>query len=124
MNGRGYYLKDGGYYFAINDYIDLALIGEIYTNLSWAAEAKSNYYRRYKYKGNFDIRYGITKTGIRGDTNTYNKYGDFKVAWRHDQDAKANPNSRFSANVNLISRNYNRNTTNSMIISIVQRRPA
>lgn len=113
MNGRGYYLKDGGYYFAINDYIDLALIGEIYTNLSWAAEAKSNYYRRYKYKGNFDIRYGITKTGIRGDTNTYNKYGDFKVAWRHDQDAKANPNSRFSANVNLISRNYNRNTTNS-----------
>jgi lipopolysaccharide assembly outer membrane protein LptD (OstA) len=113
MNGRGYYLKDGGYYFAINDFIDLALIGEIYTNLSWAAEAKSNYYRRYKYKGNFDIRYGITKTGIRGDTNTYNKYGDFKVTWRHDQDAKANPNSRFSANVNLISRNYNRNTTNS-----------
>lgn len=113
MNGRGYYLKDGGWYFAINDYIDLALIGEIYTNLSWAAEARSNYYRRYKYKGNFDIRYGVTKTGIRGDTTTYNKYGDFKVTWRHDQDAKANPNSRFSANVNLISRNYNRNTTNS-----------
>ena len=113
MNGRGYYLKDGGYYFAINDFVDLALIGEIYTNLSWAAEAKSNYYRRYKYKGNFDIRYGVTKTGIRGDSNTYNKYGDFKVTWRHDQDAKANPNSRFSANVNLISRNYNRNTTNS-----------
>ncbi len=113
MTGRGYYLKDGGYYFAINDFVDLALIGEIYTNLSWAAEARSNYYRRYKYKGNFDIRYGITKTGIRGDTNTFNKYGDFKVAWRHDQDAKANPNSRFSANVNLVSRNYNRNTTNS-----------
>jgi len=113
MNGRGYYLKDGGYYFAINDFVDLALIGEIYTNLSWAAEAKSNYYRRYKYKGNFDIRYGITKTGIRGDTNTFRQYSDFKVSWRHDQDAKANPNSRFSANVNLISRNFNRNTTNS-----------
>ncbi|MBR6331120.1 MAG: LPS-assembly protein LptD [Bacteroidales bacterium] len=113
MNGRGYYLKDGGWYFAFNDYVDLALIGELYTNLSWALEAQSNYYRRYKYKGNFDIRYGVTKTGIRGDTNTYNKYGDFKVTWRHDQDAKANPNSRFSANVNLISRNYNRNTTNS-----------
>lgn len=113
MNGRGYYLKDGGYYFAINDFVDLALLGELYTNLSWALEAQSNYYRRYKYKGNFDIRYGVTKTGIRGDTNTYNKYGDFKVTWRHDQDAKANPNSRFSANVNLISRNYNRNTTNS-----------
>ena len=113
MNGRGYYLKDGGYYFAINDYLDLSLLGEIYTNLSWAAEAKSNYYRRYRYKGNIDFRYGITHTGIRGDTNTFQKYSDFKVAWRHDQDAKANPNSRFSADVNLISRNYNRNTTNS-----------
>ena len=112
MNGRGYYLKDGGYYFAINDFLDLSMIGEIYTNLSWAAEAKSNYYRRYKYKGFLDVRYGITKTGIYGDTNTYRKYSDFKVTWRHDQDAKANPNSRFSANVNLISRNYNRNTTN------------
>lgn len=113
MNGRGYYLKDGGYYFAINDFIDLSLLGELYTNLSWTAEAKSNYFRRYRYKGSFDIRYGITKTGIRGDTNTFNRYSDFKVMWRHDQDAKANPYSRFSADVNLISRNYNRNTTNS-----------
>ncbi len=113
MTGRGYYLKDGGYYFAINDFVDLSLIGEIYTNLSWAAEARSNYNRRYKYKGNFDIRYGITKMGIQGDTNTFRKYSDFKIAWRHDQDAKANPNSRFSADVNLISRNYNRNTTNA-----------
>ncbi len=113
MTGRGYYLKDGGYYFAINDRIDLSLLGEIYTNLSWAAEAKSNYYRRYRYKGNFDVRYGITKTGIRGDTNTFRRYSDFKVAWRHEQDAKANPYSRFSADVNLISRNYNRNTTSS-----------
>ena len=113
MTGRGYYLKDGGYYFAINDYLDLSLIGELYTNLSWAAEARSNYYRRYRYKGNFDIRYGVTKTGMRGDTNTWQKYSDFKVAWHHDQDPKANPNSRFSADVNLISRNYNRNTTNA-----------
>ena len=112
MNNRGYYLKDGGYYFALNDYVDLTLLGEIYTNLSWAAEARSNYYRRYKYKGNIDIRYGITKEGIYGDSTTYNRYSDFKIAWVHDQDAKANPNSRFSANVNLQSRNYNRNTTN------------
>ena len=112
MNNRGYYLKDGGYYFAINDNIDLSLLGEVYTNLSWAAEAKSNYYRRYKYKGAFDIRYGITKEGIFGDTNTYNRYSDFKVTWQHNQDAKANPYSRFSANVNLQSRNYNRNTSN------------
>lgn len=112
QNGRGYYLKEGGYYWAINDFADLAMLGEIYTNLSWAAEAKSNYYKRYKYKGSFDIRYGRTKEGIRGDTNTYNVYSDFKVAWTHNQDAKANPNSRFSANVNLQSRNYSKNTTN------------
>ena len=112
MNNRGYYLKDGGYYFAINDNIDLSLLGEIYTNLSWAAEARSNYYVRYKFKGNFDIRYGITKEGIPGDSNTFKKYSDFKLAWKHEQDAKANPYSRFTADVNLQSRNYNKNTTN------------
>ena len=113
MNNRGYYLKDGGYYWPINDNLDLSLIGEIYTNLSWAAEAKSNYYVRYKYKGDVDIRYGITKEGIPGDSATFKKFSDFKLVWKHDQDAKANPRSRFSANVNLQSRNYNKNTTNS-----------
>lgn len=113
MNYRGYYLKDGGYYWAINDNIDLALTGELYTNLSWAAEAKSNYYVRYKYKGALDLRYGQTFEGIRGDSNTFNSFNDFKFTWRHDQDAKANPYSRFSANVNLQSRNYNKNTTNT-----------
>ena len=112
MNYRGYYLKDGGYYFAINDNWDLALIGDIFTNLSWAAEAKSNYYKRYKYKGQFDVRYGITYEGIRGDSNTFSAFSDFKVNWTHDQDPKSNPYSRFSANVNLQSRNYNKNTTN------------
>ena len=112
MNYRGYYLKDGGYYWIIGDCLDLALTGELYTNLSWAAEAKSNYFKRYHYKGLFDIRYGRTFEGIRGDSNTFNAFSDFKVNWRHDQDAKANPYSRFSANVNLQSRNYNRNTTN------------
>lgn len=112
MNYRGYYLRDGGYYWAVNDNLDLALLAELYTNLSWAGELKSNYYKRYKYKGSFDLRYGRTFTGIRGDTNTFNAYNDFKFAWQHSQDAKANPYSRFSANVNLQSRNYSRNTTN------------
>lgn len=112
MNYRGYYLKDGGYYFALSDNMDLALLGELYTNLSWAAEAKSNYYVRYKYKGAVDLRYGQTFEGIRGDTANFNSFNDFKFTWRHDQDAKANPYSRFSANVNLQSRNYNKNTTN------------
>ena len=112
QNYRGYYLRDGGYYFALGDNWDLSLLGDIYTNLSWALEAKSNYYKRYKYKGAFDARYGITYEGIRGDTNTFNAFTDFKFTWRHDQDPKANPYSRFSANVNLQSRNYNRNTSN------------
>ena len=112
MNYRGYYLKDGGYYWAINDNIDLAMLGELYTNLSWAAEAKSNYYKRYRYKGLLDMRFGRTFTGIRGDTNTFSAYNDFKFMWQHNQDTKSNPYSRFSANVNLQSRNYNKNTTN------------
>lgn len=113
MNYRGYYLKNGGYYFALNDNMDLTLLGELYTNLSWAAEAKSNYYRRYKYKGAIEVRYGQTFEGLREDTANFNSFNDFKLTWRHDQDAKANPYSRFSANVNLQSRNYNKNTTNS-----------
>ena len=113
MNYRGYYLKNGGYYFALNDNLDLTLLGELYTNLSWAAEAKSNYYRRYKYKGAIEVRYGQTFEGLREDTANFNSFNDFKLTWRHDQDAKANPYSRFSANVNLQSRNYNKNTTNS-----------
>ena len=112
QNYRGYYLQNGGYYFAINDNWDLALLGDLYTNLSWALEAKSNYYKRYKYKGQVDARYGITYEGIYGDSNSYNSYTDFKFVWAHEQDAKANPNSRFSANVTLQSRNYNRNTSN------------
>ena len=112
QNYQGYYLRDGGYYFAINDNWDLALIGDLYTNLSWALEGKANYYKRYKYKGQLDARYGITHEGIYGDDNTYNSFSDFKFVWTHEQDAKANPNSRFSANVTLQSRNYNRNTTN------------
>ena len=112
QNYRGYYLRDGGYYFALGDNWDLALLGDIYTNLSWALEAKSNYYKRYKYKGAFDARYGITYEGIRGDSNSFSEYTDFKITWTHDQDSKANPYSRFSANVNLQSRNYNKNTSN------------
>lgn len=111
MNSRGYYLNNGGYYWAVNDYLDLTLLADIYTNLSWQLNAKSNYYKRYRYKGSFDIRYGNTIEGLKGDPNTYNNYNDFKFNWKHQQDSKANPYSRFSADVNLQSRNYNRNTT-------------
>ena len=112
MNYRGYYLRDGGYYFAINDNLDLALTGELYTNLSWAIDGKTNYYPPYKYNRMAEARMGQTFEGIRGDTTTFHSFNDFKITWQHDQDPKANPYSRFSANVNLQSRNYNKNTTN------------
>ena len=111
-NNRGFYLRGGGYYFAINDYIDLLLAGDIYTNLSWAINPKTNYYKRYKYKGAVDLRYERTKLGIKG-TELYSEFGDFKLSWTHQQDPKANPNSRFSANVNLVSRNYSKWTSNT-----------
>lgn len=111
-NNRGFYLRGGGYYFAINDYVDLLLTGDIYTNLSWAINPKSNYYKRYKYKGSLDLRYERTKLGIK-ETDSYSEFGDFKLAWNHQQDPKANPNSRFSANVNLVSRNYSKWTSNT-----------
>lgn len=112
MNNRGYYLSNGGYYLPLGECMDLTLLGDLYTNLSWAAEGKIQYYRRYRHKGNFDIRYGITKEGIRGDSNTYSRFSDYKIVWKHEQDPKANPNSRFSADVQLQSRNYSKNTTN------------
>lgn len=111
MNHRGYYLRNGGYYFAVNDNMDLSLTGDIYTNLSWAVAAKSNYYKRYKYKGYFDVRYERVKTGIKGDSNTFDQYGAYMISWKHQQDAKANPYSRFSADVKLQSGNFNRTTT-------------
>ena len=111
-NNRGFYLRGGGYYFAINDYFDLLLAGDIYTNLSWAINPKTNYYKRYKYKGALDLRYEKTKLGLKG-TDSYSEFGDFKLAWTHQQDPKANPNSRFSANVNLVSRNYSKWTSNT-----------
>lgn len=111
-NNRGFYLRGGGYYFAINDYVDLLLAGDIYTNLSWALNPKTNYYKRYKYKGAVDLRYERTKLGIKG-TELYSEFGDFKLSWTHQQDPKANPNSRFSANVNLVSRNYSKWTSNT-----------
>ena len=113
MNGRGYYLKDGGYYFAINDNLDVSLLAELYTNLSWKGEVRSNYYRRYRYKGFVDVSYGRYRQGLRGDTSAFRVFNDFKVSWQHSQDPKANPNSRFTANVNLQSRNYSKTTTNS-----------
>lgn len=109
---RGYYLRDGGYYFAINDYVDLALTGEIYTKGSWGVNAKSAYIKRYKYSGNVDLSYITTITGDKGLPD-YTKMRNFKIAWTHTQDTKNNPNMSLSASVNFTTSGYTRNDLNS-----------
>ncbi len=109
---RGFYLSDGGYYFAINDNIDLALTGEIYTKGSWGLKATSTYAKRYKYNGNFNISYLKTITGEKGSPD-YSAQTNFQVIWSHSQDSKANPNMNFSASVNFATSGYQRNDLNS-----------
>lgn len=109
---RGFYLRDGGYYFAINDYVDLALRGEIYTKGSWGISAFSNYSKRYKFHGTFNISFLTTITGDKG-TPDYQKMKNFQVIWSHSQDSKANPNLSFSASVNFATSGYTRNDLNS-----------
>ena len=108
-NLRGYYLQNGGFYFALSDQIDLTLLGDYYTNGSFALNAQSQYRKRYKYNGNFNIRYENLIESQRGFPD-YSKGTIYNIQWSHSQDAKANPNSRFSASVNLGSSNYFRNS--------------
>ncbi len=109
---RGFYLSDGGYYFAINDNIDLALTGEIYTKGSWGLSAQSTYAKRYKYNGRFNINYLKTINGEKGDPD-YSTATNFQVLWSHSQDAKANPNMTLSASVNFTTSGYSRSSVNS-----------
>lgn len=109
---RGFYISNGGYYFAINDYVDAAVTGEIYTKGSWGLNAQSTYSKRYKFNGNFNIGYTVNVTGDKGLPD-YTKSKDFKVSWTHTKDIKANPNLDFSASVNLMTSSYDRNNLNS-----------
>lgn len=109
---RGYYLSNGGYYFAINDNIDLALTGELYTRGSWGIAARSNYVKRYKYSGSFNISYLKSIFGEKGEPD-YSSQTNFQVLWNHSQDSKANPNLNFSASVNFSTSGYNRNDQSS-----------
>ena len=109
---RGFYLSDGGYYFAINDMIDLALTGEIYTKGSWGLSAQSTYRKRYKFNGHFNINYLKTIYGEKGDPD-YATGTNFQVIWNHSQDSKANPNMNLSASVNFSTSGYSRSSTNS-----------
>ncbi len=109
---RGYYLSDGGYYFAISDNMDLALRGEIYTKGSWGISAQSNYVKRYKYSGNFNLSYLKTIYGEKGSPD-YSAQTNFQILWSHSQDSKANPNMSLSASVNFTTSGYSRNDMSS-----------
>ena len=110
---RGFYLRDGGYYFALSDKMDLKLIGEIYTKGSWGISAASNYRKRYKFSGSFYASYQNSVTGEKNMPD-YGKQTSFKVQWSHRQDAKANPFSNLSASVNFATSSYERNNLTSM----------
>jgi len=110
---RGFYLRDGGYYFAISDKIDLKLLGEIYTKGSWGLSGQSNYKKRYRFSGAVNISYQNT---VEGEKNMpdYSVSKSFKVQWSHRQDPKANPAQTFSASVNYATSSYERNNLTSM----------
>lgn len=107
---RGYSLRDGGYYFAINDYIDLKLTGEIYTKGSWGLNAQSSYRKRYKYSGNFNLGYLVTKLGDKEIPRDYSVAKDVNLSWSHQQDPKKDMFRTLSASVNFRTSSYNRNS--------------
>ena len=112
-NDRGYFLQNGGYYFAINDHVDLAVLGDYYTNGSYGLRLESSYATRYKYRGNVSFRYENLLNSERGFPD-FRQTTIYNFRWSHNQDAKANPNSRFSASVNLGSSQYFQQSINQV----------
>ncbi len=112
-NAQGYFLQNGGYYFALSKHYDLALLGDYYTNGSYAIRAETSYAKIYKYRGNFNFRFENQISGERGLPG-YAKTNLYNLQWSHAPDAKATPNSRFSASVNLGSQKYFKNSFNQI----------
>jgi len=110
---RGFYLRDGGYYFALSDYLDLKLTGEIYTKGSWGVSAQTSYRKRYKFNGSFYINYQVTKNGEK-NLPDYSATKNFKIQWSHSQDPKVSTNSSFSASVNFATQSYEKNNLSSL----------
>jgi len=110
---RGFYLRDGGYYFAFNDYVDAKVLGELYTKGSWGLSLQSTYRKRYRYNGSFYASYQHTQSGEKNMPD-FSVTKSFKIAWTHRQDAKANPTQTFTASVNFATTNYERNNLTSM----------
>lgn len=112
-NSQGFFLQNGGYYFAGNDFFDLTLLGDIYSNSSWGFNGETSYKVRYKYSGRMSFRYENLIYGLKGFED-YSKRKNFNIRWSHSQDSKANPNSRLSASVNLGSSKYYRESLNQL----------
>lgn len=111
---RGFSLRDGGYYFAFNDYVDLALTGEIYTKGSWGLNARSSYNKRYKFSGGVNASYIVTKQEDPNDPDLKTTQKDFKITWSHAQDAKFNPFITFSSSVDFSTSSFNRNKVDAI----------
>lgn len=105
---RGFFLRNGGYYLAINDYFDFTVTGDIYTNGTWGIRAGTNYRKRYRFNGGLNVRFYRNISGEKGLDN-YSKGQDYSIMWSHNQDAKANPSQTFRASVNLSSQRFDRN---------------
>ena len=106
-DAKGFFIRDLGYYFKLSDHMDLALRGGIYTLGSWEVSARSQYVKRYKYRGNFNLQYSAIRSGEKGEAD-FVQQNNFRLQWTHTQDPKANPGSTFSASVNLTSSGYSR----------------
>ena len=104
---RGYSLTEGGYYFAISNYFDLSLKGNLYANGSWMTTAQTNYNKLYKYNGNFLFSYANNITGHKG-LDDYSQSTNYRLGWNFNQDVKSTPGSRFSASVNMSSTGYDK----------------
>lgn len=118
---RGYFLSDGGYYFAGTDYFDLRVTGNIYSNGTWLASAGTRYNLRYRYSGNFSYSYANNVSGHKGLPD-YIKSSNYRISWSHAQDPKSNPGSRLSANVNMSSSNFDRNNTYTPLDNVTTQR--
>ncbi len=112
-NQRGYTLQNGGYYFALSDNYDLAVLGDYYTNGSYAMRFESSYAKRYKYNGRVNFRFEDLINSERGFPD-YSKTKIYNIQWSHSKDPKSNPNSRFSASVNLGSSKYFQQSLNQV----------
>lgn len=113
-SSRGFYLRNGGYYVAVNDYFDLKLTADIYTKGSWGAHLATTYKKRYKFSGSFSFDYDVNVNSEKGLPD-YSKKKDFRVRWNHSQDSKANPDQTFSASVNFSTSSYDKNSVTNRV---------